>query len=1221
MVCLSMTSLLRRAVRSLVCLTIASWAPAQRPPNIVLIVIDDLGAHDLGCDGSSYHETPRIDGLAREGVRCTQAYAASAVGSPSRAALLTGRHPARYGMTEMLRSGSLAARRAAALRRQPAGETQREGAATRTPRGAAWLPLAEVTVAEQLAAWGYATGHVGKWHLGIDDFGPRAQGFAWSVGSSPYDRPPSYTAPYQRNRIKGLEGLEDAPQGEYLTTREAAEAVGFIERQGAEPFFLYLAHHAVHLPLSAEPARVPAFRAKPTGYQRQPEYAAMLASVDAAVGAVLDALDRGGLTRDTLVWLTSDNGGVVHAPATSNHPLRAGKGYPYEGGVRVPLVVRYPARLPAGAVCEQVVSGLDFAPTVAALVGAADSGGEAIPAMDGVDAMPWLAGAPATGPRTLLWHFPHELRGGRIGPYAALRSGPWKLVRWFESGRRELYDLTADPGERFDRDDPAAPSARLDAALEAALAAVGARLPTPVVATPAVERPPPPASAGEFRAGWDEGVDRAWVGAAYWAQPLHDWRLRAGRVEVLDPAPNRGLHLLTHWLADGAQAPFECEVEIGRLHGGRGNAGFAVGVRGGRDYRSAAVRGAGMFFGVSSDGRLFLDTPVGAAPNPAVAALAQMQLRLRAEPDDGRFSVRLSVHAAAGAEAIASAEFLVPRVHVGGGLALINNYRLPGRRSGAFEARHWFGDWVVRGEAVREDPSRAYGPLWFTQHSVDRGVLRLSAQLAPAAGVGEAELWLDDGAGWQLAQSASVDPVAANAVFQVPDFDATTRHRYRVVAVGAASADALEGSVRPPKEAGLVHVAAVRGHAERTFPHGALVDNLREADPDVLLFAGGQIGPRPLPEAGEERMVAAYLGRLGVFGWAFGDLLRDRLSLMLLDPHGGPSPRVGRGGGAGAALDLVVRRTLAGHLPTPTAAAGGERYRAVAYGGVGFALLDFGDGTAPELVSDPQLEFLRGWSRDWRGVELKIACAPQLLAAMPSGANATAPWPRAQRDEILEILRRAGIPLVAGGDGPPVFLRHGVDASADASYGLRLPWIAVPPALSPEPGWPLLQAARDARGNPFTLLASGHPRPVRPEDDAADAVGHRRGAGHAELWCDVTRRRVAIDCWRLAYDRDEPADDAQPSGWPVSFAATDNDARSGAVRLPPITVSGARRPVVEVFDGDRLWSTGPLPADGRVTAPRATGRYRVVVTDADRGAREELTLEPGGPAASVVLHP
>jgi arylsulfatase A-like enzyme len=341
-----------------VCSAAAQDPAKSRPPNIILILVDDLGWTDLSCQGSTFYETPNIDRLAKEGMRFKHGYSACTVCSPTRAAVLTGKYPARLHITDWI-----------------AGH-QRPFAKLKPPDWTQQLPQEETTIAELLKGAGYATFHVGKWHLGDEAHWPTTHGFDVNVGGNGRGQPPSYFFPYERDAIK-LPGLTTGANNEYLTDRLTDEALRIIDANKDQPFFLYLPHYTVHTPLQAKPEKIVKYRAKAdtnpkrergmNSSQHNATYAAMIESLDESVGRIMKQLDELGLTENTLVIFTSDNGGLTLNQTTSNVPLRAGKGSAYEGGVRVPLIVRYPPLVKAGATCDVPAMSIDLAPSIADL--------------------------------------------------------------------------------------------------------------------------------------------------------------------------------------------------------------------------------------------------------------------------------------------------------------------------------------------------------------------------------------------------------------------------------------------------------------------------------------------------------------------------------------------------------------------------------------------------------------------------------------------------------------------------------------------------------------------------------------------------------------------------------------------------------------------------------------------------------------------------------------
>lgn len=391
----------------------AQARPAADRPNVLLIVADDLGWADLPAYGNTFHETPSLDRLAREGVRFTQFYS-GAVCSPTRSNLQSGRHEARYGITQHIPGH----RRPFAKLIDPAVPLQ--------------LPLEVETVAERLGAAGYATGYFGKWHLGGPGYGPAYQGWQTVLELKGHDTPASVT------------GSEAKRTAAFLTEK----AVEFIEAHREAPFLVQVSHYAVHLPLSTRPELLKKYRGKVPmpGFPSRPDYAGLLEELDESVGGLLAALDRLRLAENTLVVFVSDNGGLVHAQDgegyTSNAPLRGEKGTLYEGGIRVPALARFPGMIPPGSVCEVPAGTTDLPPTFLDLAGIDAPMKDPL---DGVSLVPLLKDSEADPARdTLFWHLPHYHHGT---PASAIRRGDWKLLEFFETGALELYDLSADLGE------------------------------------------------------------------------------------------------------------------------------------------------------------------------------------------------------------------------------------------------------------------------------------------------------------------------------------------------------------------------------------------------------------------------------------------------------------------------------------------------------------------------------------------------------------------------------------------------------------------------------------------------------------------------------------------------------------------------------------------------------------------------------------------------------
>ncbi len=458
-----------------------AWAKDNSRPNFIVILVDDLGWMDLSCQGNDYFQTPNIDRLATEGMRFTDAYAACAVCSPTRAAIQTGRYPGRIGVTDWIRA-RFQRGRIGTPNKNPSAYVGSAERRLLCPPNPYWMEHNEITLAEVLKKHGYKTAHIGKWHLGDEAWYPTRQGYEVNRGGCDYGQPPSYFDPFTQPNHKhqmirqGIPHLEGKKKGQYLTDREAEEAVQLIRRWKDKPFFIHLAHYAVHTPIQAEKAAVAKYQQAGKS-EANAKYAAMVESVDRATGKILDTLGQLGLAEKTLLLFTSDNGGLDrNGNPTENAPLRSGKGYAYEGGIRVPFLARWPGQIPAGKTSAEPINSIDIFPTIlkaAAIPPPADR------PIDGLSLLAHLrsGGKKPLNRDALFWHFPHYRH--EPGPYSIIRKGSWKLIH-FHEGIRELYHLGNDLGERRNlAAERSALAGALEAELKAALDGMGALQPRP----------------------------------------------------------------------------------------------------------------------------------------------------------------------------------------------------------------------------------------------------------------------------------------------------------------------------------------------------------------------------------------------------------------------------------------------------------------------------------------------------------------------------------------------------------------------------------------------------------------------------------------------------------------------------------------------------------------------------------------------------------------------
>jgi arylsulfatase A-like enzyme len=431
-----------------------SYAAGTTQTNVILILADDFGWKDLGCYGSDLYQSPNIDKLAHDGMKFTQSYSACTVCSPTRAALMTGKYPARLHITDWIPG------------------LPPENPKLLVPDWTRYLPLEERTIADAFHSAGYATASIGKWHLGGEPYYPDKHGFDLNIAGTDAANPTTYFAPYN------IATLPEGPKGEYLTDRLGDEVLKFIEQHEDQPFFLYFPHFAVHLPIQAKEQVIEKYRAQkyPGQIQTNEVYAAMIESMDDTVGRIRKKLDELKLADHTIVVFASDNGGRV--PTTSNLPLRVGKGSCYEGGTRVPLIVYWPGVTKPVSVCDTPVISMDLYPTLLEIAGLKD---EARKALDGVSLVPLLRQSGKLQRDAIFWHYPHyqHYQLGGTTPYSAIRAGDFKLIEFHDDMRVELYNLRDDISERHDlsKEMPAKVE-ELQNRLHAWRKEVGAQMPT-----------------------------------------------------------------------------------------------------------------------------------------------------------------------------------------------------------------------------------------------------------------------------------------------------------------------------------------------------------------------------------------------------------------------------------------------------------------------------------------------------------------------------------------------------------------------------------------------------------------------------------------------------------------------------------------------------------------------------------------------------------------------
>ena len=1164
---------------AILCL-LPALAAQTKPPNLVLILADDLGHGDLGCHGSRTIRTPNLDRLAREGVRATDWYTAQPVCSASRAALLTGCYPNRVGI-----AGAL-------------GPNARNG-----------IAAAETTLAELCKARGYATAVFGKWHLGDrPQYLPTRHGFDTWAGL-PYSNDMGPWRPGQQGPRPGYPPLPfyideqitdaevSAEEQRGLTQDLTQRAVAFIAANRERPFFLYLPHSMPHVPLGASAAFA--------GRSGQGLYADVVEEIDASVGAVLQALDTHGVAAQTIVVFTSDNGPWLgygnHAGSTGG--LREGKGTTWEGGVRVPCLWRWPGHLPAGTTCRAPLMAIDVLPTFARFAGLP------LPTLpiDGLDASACLMeGAPSPHAALYFYYHDNQLEAVRAGAhklvlphtYQALTGTPGRdgAPAGYTQERTglALYDLEQDPAEAHDL---AAARPELLAAMqrhaERARADLGDALTQREGSGRRNREPRLVCAFGQ--------PERVWPGPDLWANPWRDWRVAAGRLECVVSGPDRNVAVLPLELAEpaaGARLAVRLGIAAAAGRGPDAFAGFWLGTKGEvDDPKHVALLGRGLAVGLGADGRL----RAGGHRGEVAIPVADAELGCELGTDGG-----LSVRAGGQELRLTAAE----AGNLRGGIALVAH--LPGPVVASAPGA-WFDDLRVEGAALRAHPARRLGPVLFTQHTLSAGVLKLSAHLPPVPPeqIGEVTLEVEREGRWREIGKAEVDPDAGTACFRIPEWRETKTVPYRVFAAapdgdGRRVREVFSGSI-PADVAGKEFVlAAVSCFGERGFPLPETGRRLLAAAPDLLFCAGDQLyegnGGFGVARAPLATALVDYRQKWAMFGWAFRELLRVTPSVCLPDDHDVFHGNLwGAGGRAAesrptqaerqdsggytmpARFVRAVERSQTSHLPDPVDPEPvlqgiGVHFTELRYRGASFAIVEDrkfktaprqvlpeadvwnGFARAPgfdpraaaqvagaELLGARQERFLAQWAqRDRQPAEFRalLSATPLVcVQTLPRGARndqgvpglpLLAPgdyaaddllvadmdsnaWPQRARDRVVEVLRTAGAVHVCGDQHLASVVRYGRGAADD-------PWAFCVPALSNT--WPrrFMPPGAGPTGLGAFADAFGNPFTVvalanpRPPD---------RAAGHGIVRFAVADGVVTFECWPRS------GGSGQYPGWPV----------------------------------------------------------------------------------------
>ncbi len=662
-----------------------------------------------------------------------------------------------------------------------------------------------------------------------------------------------------------------------------------------------------------------------------------------------------------------------------------------------------------------------------------------------------------------------------------------------------------------------------------------------------------PACAGDFQSAWHDTHDRVWIGGAYWANPMEDWRIKDGHIECVKGGPNRNVVLLTHEI-DDASKPFEMRVRVGKLGDGRagGTAGFRLGLRDEiDDYRAAALRGSGLNVGIRSDGMLFIDKIPNLSGGFDSFPREGIELRLKGTPNGEKVDLVLTAHQLNTGNRYFITKASVSSDRVVGPVALVNNHFTPrrGTTRGAVgaTARFWFGNWRIGGGGFVEKKGRTFGPILWAMHtlsdsrSTDGFVMKMTAQMPPMGDKDGQDVGLEykqtDGA-WSAPKLEKIDPLSRTATFRVAHWSADRDVPYRLTYVtqsksGQAKKNVYTGTVRRNPTDRPVVVAGFTGNQDYVFPNHVLVNNVKIHNPDILFFSGDQIyegvGGYGIIREPAEPSTLNYLRKWYLVGWAFGDLMRDRVTVCLPDDHdvyqgniwgangkkmrAGGSPSSDGGYRQPAAMVNAVHRTQCDHHPDPRNPDDAKPilqgitpfYTDMVYGRVSFALI--GDRmfkTEPKAVSnwsgradhlkDPKYDvskldkpglhllgerqerFLNVWAADWRGADMKCVLSQTIFCNLANyhGANQqfifadldSNGWPQAGRRRALEAMRRGAAFHYAGDQHLASIVQHGIDTFNDAGFSFCVPSIAAGYPRSWRP---------DAEGRPVRNRAPGAP--------------------------------------------------------------------------------------------------------------------------------------------------
>jgi len=797
--------------------------------------------------------------------------------------------------------------------------------------------------------------------------------------------------------------------------------------------------------------------------------------------------------------------------------------------------------------------------------------------------------------------------------------------------------------------------------------------------------------AAEFNSTFRTDVTRHWAGPEYWTNPMEDWQISDGRLEVLRSGGNRNVHVLTHQLGRKS-GTFETSATIGRLETQQppASVGFRVGIQSELgDYKSALLFGRGLNAGISADGKLFIGNEADADESNSIGKAKIVNLKLSAKPAGNGYSVTLTATDEKSGDQLAEVEKTVPAAMLVGNIALVNNFSQPRRRHPQqpvkrIAARHWFTSWSISGSKVVEHADQTFGPILWSMHTLSRQVMKMTA-LVPPVGKSDSqsvELQTKQNGQWKSLGSEKIHPLARTATFKIENWDDSADTPYRLVyllkdAAGKPQPHYWTGTVRKnPTDRELV-VAGFTGNTDTGFPNTAVATNVAAMNPDVLLFTGDQIyeqvGGYGIHRGPVDVATVNYLRKFYLFGMAFGDIMRDRPTLCLPDDHdvyqgniwgnGGNATNMAQHDAGGYAMPAewvnMIQRTQTSHHPKPYDATPIKQditvyYGDMLYGRVSFAILEdrkFKSGPKgtvaywkgrsdhvkdpkfdPKSIDKPgltllgnrQLKFLRDWSADWRGADMKVVCSQTIFCNLANyhGGNKeyliadldSNGWPQTGRNKALSEIRKGFGFMYAGDQHLPSIIHHGIDAQGDAGYSFCVPSIAAgyprswlpdkegrPVQNRPEGGLPNTGDYREGLGNRARVYAIGNPA-AKNRPGVLNTL-HDKSSGFGIVRFDKPTRNITMECWKLLFDVNNTKPTDQFPGWPKTIKQSDNYGRKAAAYLPEIQVTGMKDPVVQVIDEDNeiVYTLRIKGTNFRPKVFDKNGTYTVKVGDQDSG--------------------